>query len=297
MPTGILEGIGEAKTRDLLTFLLTEPLAPAPIERKGAPPPRSRAEFDAVIQAAKTLAEASEPAKAEKKPLNILLVAGVKDHGASEHDYPAWQTRWTTLLGLAENVKVAQADTWPTPQQWTSADVVAIYNANPAWEESKAKDLDAFLSRGGGLVILHMAVHGRDAPAAFADRIGLAWGPNAKFRHGPLELTFRDREHPITRGFPEKLSFIDESYWALTGDLSKLHLLADGPEEDQPRPLLWTREHAGGGRVFVCIPGHYTWTFDDPLYRLLLLRGLAWVAHDDVTRLENLATVGARISP
>src|SRR5687767_9998348 len=40
MPSGIIEGLGEAKTRDLLTFLLTTPIEPAPVERKGAPPPR-----------------------------------------------------------------------------------------------------------------------------------------------------------------------------------------------------------------------------------------------------------------
>ena len=131
---------------------------------------------------------------------------------------------------------------------------------------------------------------------AFAERIGLAWGPGAKFRHGGLEMTFRDREHPITRGFPEKLSFVDETYWKLTGDVSRLHLLADAPEEDKPQPLMWTVEHKNGGRAFVSVPGHYTWTFDDPLFRLLLLRGIAWAAHEDVARLENLATIGARVA-
>ena len=28
--------------------------------------------------------------------------------------------------------------------------------------------------------------------------------------------------------------------------------------------------------MFVSIPGHYSWTFDDPLFRVLLLRGIAW---------------------
>ena len=40
------------------------------------------------------------------------------------------------------------------------------------------------------------------------------------------------------------------------------------PEDD----IIWTLEPAGG-RVFVSIPGHYSWTFDDPLFRTLLLRG------------------------
>src|SRR5690606_3042149 len=44
MPEGLDEALGPEALRDLLTFLLTEPLAPAPIEVDGAPPPRRRAE-------------------------------------------------------------------------------------------------------------------------------------------------------------------------------------------------------------------------------------------------------------
>jgi type 1 glutamine amidotransferase len=50
------------------------------------------------------------------------------------------------------------------------------------------------------------------------------------------------------------------------------------------------------GRVFGCIPGHYTWTFDDPFFRLLVLRGICWSARqDDVDRLSELSLVGARV--
>ena len=55
------------------------------------------------------------------------------------------------------------------------------------------------------------------------------------------------------------------------------------------------RREAGKGRVFVSIPGHYTWTFDDPLFRLLILRGLAWTAHEPVDRFNDLCNVGARM--
>ena len=47
--------------------------------------------------------------------------------------------------------------------------------------------------------------------------------------------------------------------------------------------------------MFVSIPGHYAWTFDDPLFRLLLLRGIAWVAREPVDRFNQLATPGARV--
>jgi type 1 glutamine amidotransferase len=48
--------------------------------------------------------------------------------------------------------------------------------------------------------------------------------------------------------------------------------------------------------VFVSILGHYTWTFDDPLFRALLLRGIAWTAGEPADRLIDLATIGARIA-
>jgi type 1 glutamine amidotransferase len=50
-------------------------------------------------------------------------------------------------------------------------------------------------------------------------------------------------------------------------------------------------------RIVACIPGHYTWTFDDPLFRVLVLRGICWAAKQtDADRLAPLATVGARLS-
>jgi len=49
------------------------------------------------------------------------------------------------------------------------------------------------------------------------------------------------------------------------------------------QPLMWTTE-VGGGRVFVSIPGHFTWTFDDPLFRIIVLRAIAWTGNDSVDR-------------
>ena len=100
-------------------------------------------------------------------------------------------------------------------------------------------------------------------------------------------------KHPITRGFG-KLHLVDESYWNLVGDPGSVEVLGTGVEDGRPRPLFWTRQ-AGKGRVFVSIPGHFTWTFDDPLFRVLILRGIAWTAGEPVDRFNELATLGARI--
>src|SRR5437867_10392113 len=174
---------------------------------------------------------------------------------------------------------------WPSPRQWATADVIVFYSANPAWAPDKAKDLDAFLDRGGGLVFLHWAVEGRKDAELLAQRIGLASNAaKLKYRHGPLELTFAS--HPITRGL-NKVRFVDESYWNFVGDPGQVNILATCVEDKQPRPQIWTVEKAKG-RVFVNILGHYTWTFDDPLYRVLVLRGMAWTAREPVHRWLSL---------
>ncbi len=287
MPEGIDKVLGPEKLRDLLTFLLTEPLQPAPLERDGAPPVRTKAEVEAVLKGS------AEPPKSPRK-LHVVLTAGPKDHGVGEHDYPLWQRRWVKLLDLADGVTVSEAKEWPTPAQFEKADLIVFYSANPGWNEERAKELDAYLKRGGGLVYLHWAVNGGKAMDALADRIGLAWKDGqSKFRHGPLELSFPDTKHPIARNF-DKVKFEDESYWKLGGDPKNVQVVATGEEDGTAQPLMWTRE-VGKGRVFVSIPGHYTWTFDDPLYRILILRGMAWAAGESVDRFNPLVLEGARV--
>jgi putative heme-binding domain-containing protein len=286
MPEGLDKKLTAEELRDLLTFLLTEPLQPAPLQREGAPAPRKKSEVAAVLKDVKA------PAGSLDK-VHIVLAAGPKDHGPGEHDYPLWQRRWLNLLSLAKDTQVSTAFGWPSSRQWQSADLIVFYSANPGWSADRAKDLDAFLKRGGGLVYIHWAVEGRKDARALAERIGLAsnsaW---LKYRHGPLELTFSG-EHPITRGF-DKVRFVDESYWNYVGDPAGVKVLAASVEEGRPQPQLWTVEKHRG-RVFVSIPGHYTWTFDDPLFRILLLRGMAWSARQPVDRWLELATVGARL--
>jgi putative heme-binding domain-containing protein len=288
MPEGLPKAIGDQKLKDLMTFLVTEP-PHMPADYPGGPPPapRRRAEVRAV------LAGSPDP-PAATRPIRVVLVAGRKDHGPGEHDYPAWQKAWKELLAAADNTEVATAWDWPSADQLKSADVLVFYQQG-RWTPDRARDIDAFLKRGGGLVYLHYAVDGgHDAPG-FAQRIGLAWkGGASKFRHGPLELGFETGDrHPIGRNFG-KVKFVDESYWQLVGDRSRIRLLASGVEDGKPQPLFWTLEPEKG-RVFVSILGHYSWTFDDPLFRVLLLRGIAWAVREPVDRFNDLAWPGAAV--
>jgi type 1 glutamine amidotransferase len=287
MPEGIPKLLGEARLKDLLTFLLVAPPQMPVYGDQAPPPPRTMAEVEAALAG-------GDPPPRSPKELNIVLVAGAKDHGPGEHDYPAWQVQWQRLLELDESVSVAVANSWPSAEQLAAADALVFYQKGE-WTPERARDLDAFLARGGGASYIHYAVDGGNDAAGFAERIGLAWqGGRSKFRHGELDLDFAPgRDHPIARNF-DKIHFRDESYWQPVGDPRRISLLATGVEDGQPQPLFWTREH-GKGRVFVSILGHFSWTFDDPLFRLLLLRGIAWSTGESVDRFNALVLPGARV--
>jgi putative heme-binding domain-containing protein len=288
MPEGLTRGLKPGALNDLLTFLLSPDLTPPPIQREGAPPPRSLAEIEAILGPTRTV-------PAVGRPLRIVLIGGVKDHGVDEHDYPVFQRRWSALLSRADGVMVEVAQDWPSDESLAKADVLVWNSANAAWSAEKGPRLDEFLARGGGMVFIHYAVNGRAAPEELARRIGLAWRDgHSRFRHGPLDLAFPAPNNPITAGF-KNLHLDDESYWDLLGDLASVEVLASSQEDGRARPLIWTHR-VGRGKVFCMIPGHYTWTFDDPLYRILLLRGLAWSAGEPVDRFRELITQGARLA-
>jgi type 1 glutamine amidotransferase len=281
-------------TRTLLLFATCVPAAfaadpPAmPRDYTGKeqrPKPRTKAEVDAI------LAGAPNPAL-KTRPVKVLLVAGKKDHGKGEHDYPAWQAAWKELFAKGDRVTVDTAWEWPTDDQFKSADAVVLFQHGD-WDEKRAAATDAYLERGGGLTYVHWAVDGRNNVADFAKRIGLAsHGGQIKYRHGAMDLAFPNgQSHPILRNIT-KLQLVDESYWMLTGDLPKDRVLATQVEDKEPRPLFWTVEK-GPGRVFVSIPGHFSWTFDDPIFRIILLRGIAWTAKEPVDRFNDLVWPGS----
>jgi type 1 glutamine amidotransferase len=234
------------------------------------------------------------------RSLRVLLVAGPKDHGPLEHDYPAWLKAWEPLMSKAPKVTVSTAFGKPEAKDWESADLVVFYNWGPQfWDDGTYANLDKFLARGGGLAVLHSGVIPEKEPQKLADRIGLAYPTLIKFRHGPLDLNFTEaaQKHPATRSFPATLHLVDESYWPPVGDPAKAGVLATQDEEGQPRPMVWAVER-GKGRVFSTILGHYTWTFEDPLARALILRGMAWAAGEDeagVRRFDNLVLDGVRL--
>ncbi|MFN7796939.1 MAG: ThuA domain-containing protein [Planctomycetota bacterium] len=286
MPTGLLDKLDKTQIRDLMTYLMKPPPSMPLSGPIAAPSLRTAAQVAKVLEGSKKL-------EGELRRMKVVLVAGPKDHGPAEHDYPAWLLQWGQLLTAARELDVQVAWEFPTQEQLADADVLMFFQKG-SWDQERADAMDAFFARGGGAIYLHWAVNGSDRVEDFSKRIGLAsWGGKISFRHGPLDLQITDREHPIMRNVPD-LDLLDESYWKLTGDVGRIGLLATSNEDGQATPQMWTYE-PGGGRVFVSIPGHYSWTFDDPIFRIVVLRGLAWVAREPIDRFNELVPLGARM--
>ncbi|MES2694921.1 MAG: PVC-type heme-binding CxxCH protein, partial [Verrucomicrobiota bacterium] len=248
-------------------------------------------------------------ASAAEQPLRIFLRSGPKSHGPGRHDYPRFLKEWIPLLN-ERGARAVGAEAFPTPQQLAETDVL-ILHAQEAGNIPDAQDranLDVFLKRGGGLVVIHAGAVSRD-PEWFKGIVGGSWRHGTtKFLEAPMHVYFSDRSHPITHG-ASNWSMDDEIYYDM--DLSPdVRVLATaytpkaqdtggkGNKEAQARaaeavalrkgvniydvqPQMWTYERtvAGGAkpyRAFVSLPGHQYENFNRPNYRALLLRGIAW---------------------
>jgi putative heme-binding domain-containing protein len=287
MPEGLPKELGPERMRDLMTFLLIQ----ATSMPRDYPGPRAKPR--AVAEVRDALAGAPNPPE-KTRPIRVVLVAGPKDHGPGEHDYPAWQKAWAELLAAGDQTEVVTAWEWPAKEEFQKADAMVFYQ-HGNWDAKRAADIDAYLERGGGLVYVHWAVDGQKGGPEFAKRIGLAAAGAVGFRHGPLDLKLNaNANHPVLRNL-NSLSLVDESYWKMLGDLPADRVLGTSVEDGQPQPQLWSQDR-GRGRVFVSIPGHYSWTFDDPLFRVLLLRGIAWAAKEPVDRFNDLVWPGAEVA-
>jgi type 1 glutamine amidotransferase len=225
-----------------------------------------------------------------------LLIAGPKDHGPGEHDYPAWLHAWSQLLAAADGVTIDTAMEWPTAEQLRAADTIVIYQQG-IWNADRAKAIDSHLAKGGGLVLIHWAIEGGNEAAAFAQRIGFASDrTRTKYRHGALAVDWEaGTGHPIARNL-STVALYDESYWDLVGGARRTLLAIGGPEDGNVRPALFWTVEPERGRVFVSIPGHYSWTFDDPVYRIILLRGIAWASQESVDRFNPLVPPGVEFA-
>ena len=236
----------------------------------------------------------------------MFIRSGPKSHGPGAHDHPRFLQEWVPLLN-ARGARATGALTFPTRADLEQTDVLVLHaqEAGTITDPTDRANLNAFLARGGGLVVLHAGSVSRD-PDWFKTIAGGSWREGTtRWLEGPMHLYFTDREHPIANG-ASNWSMNDEIYYDM--DLApEAHVIAAAytPKAAGARdanfqkraealtaggtrvgiydiqPQMWTYERTADGgaapyRAFVSIPGHLYQNFNRTNYRALILRGIAW---------------------
>ena len=235
------------------------------------------------------------------------------------------------LLPNVPRVTVTPVYYFPTKEQWEKADLVVFYlmphhdgatgfddGTEPEGDPRSIWDydiIDAYQKRGGGLIFIHFAVY-EGTGVELAKRIGLAWGkgdpaknikPTVSGSVVSMTVTPAGLNSPILKGFPEKFDLHDELYRPLTGDPASITTLVtaeaaptnrypqDGPPKPEEMdgkawPVAWTKE-VGKGKVFATIAGHNFFAFNDPYFRIILLRAMAWTMNESFDPFKPLVTL------
>lgn len=234
---------------------------------------------------------------APQEPIRIYVRSGPKSHGPGAHDYPRFLKEWVPLLN-ERGAKASGGDTFPTKAQLDETDVVILHKQEAGNVDAPDRqNLDEYLARGGGLVVIHAGIVTRD-PDWFRGIVGGTWrNGTTRWREGPMQLHFTDRNNPITKGASD-WEMDDEIYYNMD-ILPESKILATSPT---PKPggeveaQMWTYEKTTGSkpyRAFVMIPGHLYENFNRPSFRATLLRGIAWAGKrtnvDELVKKEDLA--------
>lgn len=136
--------------------------------------------------------------------------------------------------------------------------------------------MQRFGERAQGIVVLH---HGLLAFAdwpGWVDVCGVRRGDVFSYHHGqavPVEIA--DLEHPITRGL-EPFDIIDETY-VLADAAPGSRVLLTTAHPRSIHTLAWTRQYKQA-RVFCLALGHDALAWQNPSFRTVLERGIAWAA-------------------
>ena len=196
-----------------------------------------------------------------------------------------------------ENLSAASVDGYPTTKQWESADLVVFNLTQSDLSKEQFAAMDAHLSQGGEVVVVHQGLVQREGYNEWEKRIGLAFSwdtppSRSKWGRGALEISLNTK-YEIFKGFPETIRVTDELYWNLkSGDLWKISIIGETTAPIRPAtsesgadiamwPAFWTVEHAAEqegrpGRVFCCVISHADEVAFSSSFEIVMMRAFAW---------------------
>ena len=233
------------------------------------------------------------------RDIRILWLYGPEDHRGGEHDYIRIKELFVPMLETVPRVTVEEAYMFPSQDQFDRADLMIQFLHLPDLTDKQFTMYQNYVDGGGSVVSIHESciIRPIDRANKLAGCIGCSWQGNKDSHWGkfakdhPLYLK---NDHPAFKGLPQSVTLNDESYWDLLKRNNVEVIGAIAPKSDNEKvsfadilktegvrsDAFWAYT-SGKGRAFGTTTGHYTYTYFDPMYRLILLRGIAWSLKED----------------
>ncbi len=251
-------------------------------------------------------------------PIKALIIDGQNNHN--------WKVTTPVLKKQMEDSGLFAVDVATTPPRgkdmssfkpdFSKYDVLVMNYTGDEWPEETKKAFEKYMADGGGLVIYHAASNAFPKWKEFNEMIAVGgWGgrneksgpfihwkdgkilrdnsPGRGGMHGPqheFQLVVREKDHPITKGLPEKFMHnADELYSQLRGPAKNVTVLATAFADPAKRgtgrhePILMVIDY-GKGRVFHTTLGHVDKQLRSVAFIATFLRGTEWAATGKVTQ-------------
>ncbi len=262
--------------------------------------------------------------KNDPDKIKVLIVDGYSNHN--------WKQTTLVVKTILEksglfDVSVSTAPSEPDAEEWKTwkpefrkYDVVIqntnnIFNKKITWPRHVQKELEKYVSSGGGLFILHSANNAYADWPEYNLMIGLGWrkasegvalqvtydgeikvipaDEGRKTYHGPRndEVIHIITDHPINRGFPKAWKTPDmELYKFARGPAKNLTVLSYATDDETGInwPVEWIVKY-GKGRVYNSSMGHlwkddiYPVTYRCIGFQTTLIRVTEWLATGKTT--------------